>query len=201
MDGTKMFAEISCQCGHKLGVLEDGTNKKLECPNCGRVIKVEGRSENKFTDQLSSKDSPPPGHTIEETTQKIRLPDEGLSPDNKSILSFSSDMKVRAREAANLVSRGKIIEAIALYRWLCEENPEHRDAYYGLGFCYYKLGDLHRSKWMLEKAMELQHPTASKLHAKVLLKIEELQHTSSTTDIRPEEGKKEIGDFALDATE
>ncbi len=71
------------------------------------------------------------------------------------------------RRAAAFVSQGKYVEAIDLYRRILEEDPYHRDALYGLGYCYYKLGQLRRSQAFLQDAYELGHPGVERLLNKV----------------------------------
>lgn len=170
---------VLCECGARISISQ--TSKGI-CPACGKHLNIPTIGEvreSEFTAHTSfdSQDSPPPSPHSSLSPQthstNVPMPDDGLDSAGRSSLTFASDVKIRSREAANLVSRGKIVEAIALYRWICEEHPEHRDAYYGLGFCYYKLGDFHRSKWMLEKAVELEHPNAGKLLVKVAQKLEQ----------------------------
>ncbi|HOV32567.1 MAG TPA: hypothetical protein PLX23_04310 [Candidatus Hydrogenedens sp.] len=191
---------LECECGARIVPKIEGNEMRGTCPVCGKILSV--RLEHPPIDHISAKDSPPPHEQNPKIVARLPLPDDGLEPSGKSYLSFSSDIKVRSREASALVSRGKLIEAIALYRWICEENPEHRDAYYGLGFCYYKLGDLNRSRWMLEKAVELGHPTAIKLLSKVEQKIEEEKKNKKEEVVKTKEiHTKELGDFTLDDPE
>lgn len=201
MDGQETALKIlDCECGAKILPRIEQNEMKGTCPRCGKILVV--RLEKTDERYVSPKDSPAPKVEEQKPTVQLPLPDDGLDATGKSTLSFSSDVKIRSREAAALVSRGKLVEAIALYRWICEENPEHRDAYYGLGFCYYKLGDLYRSRWMLEKALALEHPSAGKLLLKVNQKLEEEESKR-----RQEEAKlqpihlKEPGEFPLDETE
>ncbi|MCX8065828.1 MAG: CDC27 family protein [Candidatus Hydrogenedentes bacterium] len=207
MDTKEKIKDIVvCECGARISV---SPTSKGVCPACGKQLNIRStdfrESESGISSSPDPQDSPPLSHQSSPSVQvshtHIPMPDDGLDPAGKSFLTFASDVKIRSREAANLVSRGKIIEAIALYRWICEEHPEHRDAYYGLGYCYYKLGDFQRSKWMLEKAMELEHPNASKLLAKVCQKIE--QGTLSRREISREDESKiiegvNLGDFLQD---
>ncbi len=191
---------LECECGARIVPRIEGNEMKGTCPVCGKSLSV--RLEHPIADPISAKDSPPPHEQTPKVVVKLPLPDDGLEPSGKSYLSFSSDIKTRSREAAALVSRGKLIEAVALYRWICEENPEHRDAYYGLGFCYYKLGDLKRSRWMLEKAVELEHPTAVKLLSKVMQKLEEEKKNKQVEEVKVKEiHTKDLGDFTLDDPE
>ncbi len=177
---------IVCECGARISV---SPNSKGICPACGRSLRIPPSrelSESSVFSAFDPQDTPPPSHsaaptqlsprdshTSQSSNERVPMPDDGLDPTGKSTLTFVSDVSIRNREAANLVSRGKIVEAVALYRWICEEHPDHRDAYYGLGFCYYKLGDLQRSKWMLEKAVALEHPSAGKLLLKVNQKLDQ----------------------------
>ncbi|HOK08759.1 MAG TPA: hypothetical protein PLT82_00365 [Candidatus Hydrogenedens sp.] len=202
MDGQDIKTKIlECECGARLVPQVDGHELRGTCPACGKKLVM--RIDPAKTEQIPPKDSPPPQVQINKEVVKLPLPDDGLEESGRSYLTFSSDIKIRSREAASLVSRGKIVEAIALYRWICEENPEHRDAYYGLGFCYYKLGDLHRSRWMLEKALALEHPNAGKLLMKVTQKIEEeMKLKKLKEEVKREiSGQKEPGEFILDESE
>ncbi len=204
MDGRETMMKIlDCECGAKILPKIEQNEMRGICPRCGKILSV--RLEKPEGEYLSAKDTPVPKEETQKTVVKLPLPDDGFESVGRSNLSFSSDVKIRSREAATLVSRGKIVEAIALYRWICEENPEHRDAYYGLGFCYYKLGDLHRSKWMLEKAVSLEHPNAGKLLLKVSQKLEEDEKKKEVKVSDEQKTKithiKEPGEFTLDESE
>jgi len=202
MDGHETITKIlECECGAKILPKIEQNEMRGTCPRCGKILSV--RIERPEGEYLSAKDSPAPKEEIPKTVVKLSLPDDGFETTGRSNLTFSSDIKIRSREAATLVSRGKIVEAVALYRWICEENPEHRDAYYGLGFCYYKLGDLNRSRWMLEKAVELEHPNAAKLLLKVTQKLEEEEKVKKASeDIKSKQTHiKEPGEFTLDEPE
>lgn len=204
MDGHETVTKIlDCECGAKILPKIEQNEMRGTCPRCGKVLSV--RLEKPERDYLSAKDSPAPKEETQKTVVKLPLPDDGFEAAGRSNLSFSSDVKIRSREAATLVSRGKIVEAIALYRWICEENPEHRDAYYGLGFCYYKLGDFQRSHWMLEKAVALEHPNAGKLLLKVTQKLAE-EEKKRRINVGDEPKTKithikEPGEFTLDESE
>lgn len=204
MDGRETIIKIlDCECGAKILPKIEQNEMRGVCPRCGKVLAV--RLEKPEGEYLSAKDISSPKENTQKTVEKLPLPDDGFESVGRSNLSFSSDVKIRSREAATLVSRGKIVEAIALYRWICEEHPEHRDAYYGLGFCYYKLGDLSRSRWMLEKAVELEHPNAGKLLLKVTQKLEEDEKNKHTHISDEQKTKpihiKEPGEFTLDESE
>ncbi len=203
MDGHKAITKIlECECGAKILPKIEKNEMKGTCPRCGKILSV--RIEDSEFGYLSAKDSPAPKENEQKSVVKLPLPDDGFESTGRSGLSFVSDIKIRSREAATLVSRGKLVEAVALYRWICEENPEHRDAYYGLGFCYYKLGDLNRSRWMLEKAVELEHPNAGKLLVKVTQKLEEEEEKKKQEyeELKPKQTYgKEPGEFTLDESE
>ncbi|MGC8737905.1 MAG: tetratricopeptide repeat protein [Candidatus Hydrogenedens sp.] len=202
MDRNETITKIlECECGAKILPKIEQNEMKGTCPRCGKILSV--RLEKPEGEYLSSKDSPAPKEEIPKTVVKLPLPDDGFETTGRSNLTFSSDIKIRSREAATLVNRGKIVEAVALYRWICEENPEHRDAYYGLGFCYYKLGDLNRSRWMLEKAVELEHPSANKLLLKVVRKLEEEEKLKKVSEDNKTKQTpiKEPGEFTLDEPE
>ncbi len=205
---------IECECGARVSV--SPTSKGI-CPACGKQLRISASvesGESSIHTTFDPQDTPPPTHSVsahdshdlpsaKHLSGSLPMPDDGLDHNGKSSLTFVSDVKIRSREAANLVSRGKIVEAIALYRWICEEHPDHRDAYYGLGFCYYKLGDYNRSKWMLEKAMELEHPTAGKLLLKVEQRIEQEMLAQKNKEVDKIETNKvsdvaHIGDFMQD---
>ncbi len=200
MDGQDSIATkiLECECGARILPRIEQNEMRGTCPRCGKIIAV--RLEKPEGDFISPKDSPVSKEGSHNNVVKLSMPDDGLEGVGKSQLSFSSDIKVRSREAATLVSRGKIVEAIALYRWICEESPEHRDAYYGLGYCYYKLGDLPRSRWMLEKAVSLEHPNASKLLLKVVQKLEEEEKNRQIPEATNPKltHVKELGEFPLD---
>lgn len=210
MDAQEKVKDISiivCECGARISI---SPNSKGICPACGKALRIPSSSELSESSVFSTfdpQDTPPPSHSGAPTqlshhgshipqslNERVPMPDDGLDPTGKSTLSFVSDVNIRSREAANLVSRGKLVEAVALYRWICEEHPDYRDAYYGLGFCYYKLGDLQRSKWMLEKAVALEHPTAGKLLLKVNQKLEQEMLLHRKDKDMPKEDASKVGE-------
>lgn len=146
-----------CECGGSVIDAALGSEGLVSCQTCGRPIRLA------------------PAADIDQPPANVAAPQPGLS------YVVSTDPKTRIRAAAAYVNQGKPIEALALYKWVHDEDPDHRDALYGMGFCYYRMGYLERSKWLLERALELGHPFAPKLLRKVMLKLE------PTPEIVPQE--------------
>jgi len=77
------------------------------------------------------------------------------------------DRKARMQAAAKLVNEKKFLEALSIYLSVKQEDPNHRDAVYGIGFCYYKLGYYDKAEWLLQHAHEMEHPNAIRLLRKL----------------------------------
>lgn len=131
-----------CECGAVLIDTSAGGENGVTCEACGRAVKPSS------------------------------LPSAAAAVGSGPEYVVSADPRARIRAAAAFVNQGKYVEALALYKWVHDEDFEHRDALYGMGFCYYKLGYLDRSQWLLERAQEMNHPSAGKLLRKVTQRME-----------------------------
>ncbi len=140
-------AAINCVCGASLVTGEQEAAQ--ECQVCGRPVGLPevGAKE------ISAAGAPPPA-----------APEDDANPLSKQM-----------RKAAGFVNAKRYLEALGIYKYVLQEDFEHRDAMYGLGFCNYKLGYFGRSRWMLERAHELGHPSAQRLVRKIDLRLEERQ--------------------------
>lgn len=73
----------------------------------------------------------------------------------------------RVNEGIRLVKDGRYAEASDFFRSVVSEVLTHRDAFYGLGYCFLKLGKYEESYIMLGIAAEMGHPGVEGLLNKV----------------------------------
>jgi len=92
-------------------------------------------------------------------------------------------MSEELNRASNLVQQGRFQEAAEICRSLLEQNPAHIGAWYGAGYCYYKLGRLKQSQAILKKAAEMGHKDAALLLAKVAAKMASQPATQSMAEL------------------
>ncbi|MCP4640539.1 MAG: tetratricopeptide repeat protein [bacterium] len=72
-----------------------------------------------------------------------------------------------------LVKEGKYAEAVPLFKSLLQDKPSLRDAWYGLGYCYYKDGNLEQSRLLMERAKGLGHPSADRMLRRIVERFNE----------------------------
>jgi TolA-binding protein len=131
---------VVCQCGAQVVVAGPATIDSVACGNCGR---------------------------------NVRLPQANAGASSESAGCAQpadagpADVATRTRVAAQLVRDGKYADAAALYDSVLKERFDHRDAFYGLGYCHYKLGNYKDSYRLLGMANAMGHPSAGPLLDKV----------------------------------
>lgn len=62
------------------------------------------------------------------------------------------EQKVQRRQAERLVAQRRYEEAAAIYRALLTRDDTHAKSWYGIGYCFYKLGNLDQSRLSLREA-------------------------------------------------
>lgn len=62
------------------------------------------------------------------------------------------EQKVQRRQAERLVAQRRYEEAAEIYRALLARDDTHAKSWYGIGYCFYKLGNLDQSRLSLREA-------------------------------------------------
>jgi tetratricopeptide (TPR) repeat protein len=142
------FVEIRCNCGALVKFVRDALGDVAEamtCPNCGSRVKV---------------------HSIDVGSERHKF--------STTIFASGAHAPVRdlrTQNAVDLVREKKYTEAIQQYEEILSREPTHRDIFYGLGFCFYKLNRLQEAVVLLRVAHDMGHPHAEPLMHKAEAKI------------------------------
>ena len=131
---------VTCECGHEWPVANPDLEESIQCGVCGRQIRLKERNV------------------------RARA---AAKPSALMHAMANSDPQYRINEGVRLVREGKYPEAADFYRSVVTQELIHRDAFYGLGYCYFRMGRYEESYAMLGIAVEMGHPTAEHLLKKV----------------------------------
>jgi tetratricopeptide (TPR) repeat protein len=129
--------DVHCNCGATMKTTRDSMAEYMNCQNCGSRVRV---------------------HTVD------------LDPEHQrhSTIMFASGANAPVRDtrtqyAIDLVRDGNYEKAIAQYEEILSREPSHRDIFYGIGFCMYKLKRYHEADVLLRIANDMGHPNAQGL--------------------------------------
>ena len=131
---------VYCECGAKYVVSGSHMDDSIECTMCGRRVRMKGGNSMRAG-----------------TPQRTAL---------QAILDRHGD-EVHAAQACDLVREHKYEEALNAYRTVLNGHPGLRDVFYGMGYCYSRLGDAPRGLALLRLAHECGHSTAIDLIRKM----------------------------------
>ncbi|HOQ31016.1 MAG TPA: hypothetical protein PLA12_00740 [Candidatus Hydrogenedens sp.] len=138
---------VMCSCGQIYPIVKPDLIEQLTCGVCGKIIKIN---------------------------------QENLLEPNESNTAIYRKLKnhppmERIVEGVRLIKEGKWELALPLFQSVVIENKPVREAFYGLGYCYYREKEYLDSLAFLGVAMYLGHPHAQALYEKVkqILKIDE----------------------------
>lgn len=124
---------VKCSCGQEWPVANPDLEESIMCGVCGKKIYI--------TEMNTHSQSTPPPSALFQAMENM-------------------DSQTRLKEGIRLAKEGKFGDALQFYRSIVLEVLSHRDAFYGLGYCYYKMGRFEESFVMLGMAAEMGHPTA-----------------------------------------
>ncbi len=131
---------ITCKCGAQTTVADPSMIDSITCGVCGAKVPI--------TDTNLRKAGTPPPSALVTMAEHKSLPE-------------------RLASAVGFVREGKYYEAMELYESVLKEKRDQRDAFYGLGYCHYKLENFKESYRLLRMAAEMGHAGAEKLLPKV----------------------------------
>jgi len=132
---------VTCgNCGAQWTVANPGLDDTITCGICGGKISL----------KEEPREEPAPAATA--TTHPAVAPD---SPES------------RMAQAIRCVEEAKYQDAVKLYESVLAQRIDHRDAFYGLGYCHYRMGNYKDSLRLLRMASELGHPHVNKLIRRV----------------------------------
>ncbi len=130
---------ITCECGGRTTVANPAKLDAITCGACGRKVAIGRR-------------------TMEETESR-----EVESSQASQTMTIPEKVAV----AVQLVREEKYEEAARIYESVLKERLDHRDAFYGLGFCHYKRQNYKESLRLLNMAAQMGHSGAERLLNKV----------------------------------
>lgn len=139
LDPTKEVT-VTCECGMQYRLAGAHIGDAIQCNMCGRMLRTR------------AKNVQPAGHPAQ------------------TALSAHAENACEAdklHQAAQYARDHQYKEAERLYRSVLAANPAIRGAFYGLGYCHYREGDVHDAHTLLKLAHECGHPTALDLLRKV----------------------------------
>ncbi len=145
---------VTCHCGAEWTIANPEMQDHLTCSICG--CKFEVTEENVHPKQIPA---------TETVAQAARV----ASPTSQQL-----------HDAIALVRQGRFTEALNLYKAVLGRDYENRDAFYGMGYAYWKLGRHRESCMVLSLAHEMGHPAAKKLLDRVNQSLESRKHSSRT---------------------
>lgn len=131
---------VTCECGAQTTVADPSMIESITCGVCGCKVHITQFNVHKAG-------TPPP-------SALLRTAEHG-------------NLAERLASAVGFVREGKYTEAMELYESVLKEKRDQRDAFYGLGFCHYKLQNFKESYRLLRMASEMGHVGAEKLLPKV----------------------------------
>ncbi len=143
---TNKTYHVICSCGQTYPIVKPDLIDQLTCGVCGKIIRI--------------------------NPETLIAPNESTTAIYRK-LKNNPPME-RIIEGVRLIKEGKWELAIPLFQSVINENKSIREAYYGLGYCYYKEKKYLDSLIFLGIAVYLGHPNAKTLFEKLkqILKIE-----------------------------
>ncbi len=138
---------VICSCGQTYPIAKPDLLDQLTCGVCGKVIKI--------------------------TKENLLKPNETATAIYRKLKNTPPIERII--EGVRLIKEGKHEHAIPLFHSIVDEIQPIREAFYGLGYCYYKDKKYLDSLLFLGIAVYLGHPHAHTLFDKVktILKINE----------------------------
>jgi len=127
---------VTCDCGFEMLVSVAHIGKTGTCVSCKKKLKITTENTRPFVEPPSA--AAPSGRQQDDLSQLI----------------------IRARE---LEGQERYSEAAETCKSILAQDDTHVEAWYTLGLCYYRLGDLEQSRLVLQKADELGHRPAKVL--------------------------------------
>lgn len=131
---------VYCECGCKYTVSGSHMNDSIDCGMCGRRIRVKG-------------------------SNSVRAG----APDRTALQAYAEKHgdEEKIAQACHYAKEHKYAEALTLYEGVLAAHTPLRDAFYGMGYCHYRLGDAHKAMVFLQLARQCGHTTALELLRKV----------------------------------
>lgn len=145
---TEDVYRVICSCGQTYPIVKPDLIDQITCGVCGKLIKI--------------------------TAENLIRPEESITAIHRKLKNQAPEERIM--EGIRLIKEGKMELAIPLLQSVVEENKPYREAFYGLGYCYYQERKYLDSFIFLGIAVYLGHPHAWTLFEKLrrLLNIDEL---------------------------
>lgn len=140
---------VYCDCGAKYVFAASHVNDAIECTNCGRRVRMKANN----TTRVGA-----PERTALQAYAEKHGDEEKIS------------------QACHYAREHKYEQAIQLYEGVLADHVPLRDAFYGMGYCYYRLGEPQKAMMLLQLARRCGHTTALDLLRKVEGSLDPVGH-------------------------
>ncbi len=151
---TEETYRVICSCGQTYPIVKPDLIDQITCGVCGKLIKI--------------------------TSENLILPQESITAIHRRLKNQPPEERIM--EGVRLIKEGKWELALPLLQSVVEENKPYREAFYGVGYCYYQEKKYLDSFLFLGMAVYLGHPHAWALFEKVrrMLNIEDSNLSDQT---------------------
>ena len=131
---------VYCECGAKHTFSGSHMDDAIECGGCGRRVRVKA------------------GNSI-----------RAGAPERTALQAYAEKHgdEEKIAQACHYAKEHKYAEALTLYEAVLAAHTPLRDAFYGMGYCHYRLGDVPKALVFLQLARHCGHTTALELIRKV----------------------------------
>lgn len=131
---------VYCDCGAKYKFAGSHLEDAIECAMCGRRVRAKGNKG-----------------------QRVGAPERTAL---EAYAAHHGDEEKVAR-AVHAAREHKYHEALGIYNEVLQTHPHLRDTFYGMGYCYSRIGDPVRALALLHLAHQCGHVSAADLIRKI----------------------------------
>ena len=102
--------------------------------------------------------------------EKFRYPKDSIKGPNEQTIAIKALM--RLARAIIEFAKGHVKESLGFLKQIVQENPRcPSDIWFGIGLCYYRLGNLPKAKLSMDKTIELDPQNSMALTAIGIIEI------------------------------
>lgn len=160
-------------CAYETVIPAAALTTVVGCPRCKRSFyasKFTTRPADTGRQDAAKAATPPP--PVSEEPIPTPAPEHDSSPGNHESdapheVPDPAEWAEKKRRAQIMVKEGAFGEALKIFRELCATDDSRASAWFGVGYCCYRLGNFSKSRPALERARDLGHPQAARFIAKI----------------------------------
>ena len=109
-------------------------------------------------------------HCEDQLKEKFRYPKDSMKGPNEQTVAIKALM--RLARAIIEFAKGHVKESLGFLKQIVQENPRcPSDIWFGIGLCYYRLGNLPKAKLSMDKTIELDPQNSMALTAIGIIEI------------------------------